>query len=105
MSEHVSFFEQAAGDTGGKPDIAVHLPNEGHIPIDSKFPLHAFLEGIETIDDEVRRVKFGEHARAMRETVRELSRKSYWKQFTVTRVDHNVHSDRIMPDNRIRTRP
>ncbi len=81
MSEHVSFFEQAAGDTGGKPDIAVHLPNEGHIPIDSKFPLHAFLEGIETIDDEVRRVKFGEHARAMRETVRELSRKSYWKQF------------------------
>src|SRR5262249_25787256 len=33
MSEHVSFFEQTASEAGGKPDIAVHLPNEGHIPI------------------------------------------------------------------------
>jgi DNA recombination protein RmuC len=46
MSEHVSFIDQVVGEIGGKPDTVVHLPNEGHIPVDSKFPLQAFLEGI-----------------------------------------------------------
>jgi len=29
------------------------LPNEGRLPIDSKFPLQAFLEAMEAIDDDI----------------------------------------------------
>lgn len=81
MSEHVSFTEQIAGSTGGKADTVVHLPNDGRIPLDSKFPLQAFLEAIEAIDEGTRRLKFAEHAKVMREKIRELSKKSYWKEY------------------------
>jgi DNA recombination protein RmuC len=38
MSKHVSFVEQEATETG-RPDVIVHLPNEGRVTVDSKFPL------------------------------------------------------------------
>ena len=81
MSEHVSFVEQIAGSVGGKPDTVVHLPNEGHIPIDSKFPLQAFLEAIEAVDEATRRSKCHEHVKVLKEKIKELSKKGYWKEF------------------------
>jgi DNA recombination protein RmuC len=81
MSEHVSFAEQVVGSGGGKPDTIVHLPNEGRIPIDSKFPLQAFLEAIEAVDDEIRKAKVVEHVKVLREKIRDLSKKTYWREF------------------------
>ena len=81
MAEHVSFNEQVVGISGGKPDTVVHLPNEGRIPIDSKFPLTAFLEAIEAIDEVIRKEKFCEHVRVLKEKIRDLSKKNYWKEF------------------------
>jgi DNA recombination protein RmuC len=81
MTEHVSFLEQVVGSKGGKPDLVVHLPNEGSIAIDSKFPLQAFLEAMEAITDDVRREKCGEHVKAIKAKILELSKKGYWKEF------------------------
>jgi DNA recombination protein RmuC len=81
MTEHVSFLEQVVGSDGGKPDSVVHLPNEGRIAIDSKFPLQAFLEAMEAITEEVRKDKCGEHVKVMKAKIVELSKKTYWKEF------------------------
>jgi DNA recombination protein RmuC len=81
MSEHVSFLEQTVGPAGGKPDTLVYLPNEGRIPVDSKFPLQAFLEGIEATDEDRRIAKFNEHVKVMKDKIKELSRRCYWKDF------------------------
>jgi len=81
MSEHVSFVEQLTGDIGGRPDTIVFLPNEGRLPIDSKFPLQAFLEAMEAIDDVTRTAKLIEHVRVLKEKIRELSKRGYWKEF------------------------
>jgi DNA recombination protein RmuC len=81
MTEHVSFNEQVAGEIGGRPDTLVHLPNAGHIPIDSKFPLGAFLAAIEATDETTRRAKVAEHVKALKETITALSNKRYWKEF------------------------
>jgi DNA recombination protein RmuC len=82
MTEHVSFSEQVVGNIGGgKPDALVHLPNEGRIPIDSKFPFDSFLEAIEATDDAVRKEKMGQHVKSLRDKIKDLSKRSYWKEF------------------------
>ncbi len=80
MNEHISFFEQVGG-TDGKPDMLVHLPNQGQIPVDSKFPLHAFLEAMASTDPVLRHGKLLEHARTLRQTIKDLAKKGYWEQF------------------------
>jgi DNA recombination protein RmuC len=80
MDHHVAFDEQAASQSG-RPDMIVHLPNGGILPIDSKVPLEAYLEAMEVIDDRIRMRRLDKHAKAMRERVRELGQKMYWDQF------------------------
>jgi DNA recombination protein RmuC len=81
MHEHVSFIEQLPGDIGGRPDTVVYLPNEGRLPIDSKFPLQAFLEAMEAIDEDIRRAKLNEHVRVLKDKIKELSKRGYWREF------------------------
>ena len=77
---HVDFEEQAA--TGeGRPDMIVHLPTQGILPVDSKTPMLAYLEALEDGDGTQREAKLKEHAAAVRGRVRELSQKRYWEQF------------------------
>lgn len=80
MNEHVSFFEQVGG-ADGKPDMVVHLPNQGQIIVDAKFPLQAFLEAMASIDPSFRQLKLAEHAKTMRQTIKALAKKGYWEQF------------------------
>ncbi|MEJ2722295.1 MAG: DNA recombination protein RmuC, partial [bacterium] len=80
MSDHVDFDEQAEGLTG-RPDMIVHLPNRGVLPIDSKVPLDSYLDAMESPEPETRAAKLVQHAKAMRARVRELGLKSYWDQF------------------------
>ncbi len=80
MENHVAFDEQVSGEQG-RPDLVVHLPNAGVLPVDSKVPLDAYLAASEATDEADRRVRLAGHAQAVRNRVRELSRKEYWNQF------------------------
>ena len=57
------------------------MPNGKNIVVDAKAPLAAYLEALEATDDAVRRAKFQDHARQIRDHISALSRKSYWEQF------------------------
>jgi DNA recombination protein RmuC len=83
MDHHVAFDEQATVESG-RPDMIVHLPKEGILPIDSKVPLESYLEAMEAVDDKIRMRRLDKHAKAMRERVRELGQKMYWDQFDST---------------------
>jgi DNA recombination protein RmuC len=80
MEHHIAFEEQTAVERG-RPDMVVHLPNGGILPIDSKVPLESYLEAVGVTDARVRATRLDGHARAMRERVRELGQKMYWDQF------------------------
>jgi DNA recombination protein RmuC len=84
MLEHCDFEEQktVAGDDGSvRPDMVVHLPGGGHVVIDSKVPLDAFLQLIEAEDDLSRQALLGKHARQLRTHIDQLAKKEYWKRF------------------------
>ncbi len=83
MTSHISFEEQAVSEEG-RPDMIVYLPNRGVLPIDSKVPLEAYLAAMETDDVETRRGRLAQHARALRDRVRELGQKKYWDQFPIS---------------------
>ncbi|MBI4455174.1 MAG: DNA recombination protein RmuC [Acidobacteria bacterium] len=83
MVEHVDFDEQVSTE-GGRPDMIAYLPNGGSLPVDSKVPLESYLEAAETEDEEIRRLKLDDHARALQSRVRELGQKRYWEQFEKT---------------------
>jgi DNA recombination protein RmuC len=79
---HVDFEEQSPTDTDkGRPDMVINLPNKGIIPVDSKVPMSAYLDSIKLDDEEIKKKKLLEHAKAMREHMKTLSQKAYWSQF------------------------
>jgi DNA recombination protein RmuC len=80
MISYVDFSEQVTAEEG-RPDMIIHLPNEGLIPVDSKAPMNAYLEAQEIQEEEPRRRKLDEHARAMRNHMKALAQKAYWSQF------------------------
>ncbi len=80
MVNHVAFDEQATTESG-RPDMIAHLPNQGVLPIDSKVPLASYLAAMEATDERLRKLKLDQHAKAMRERVKELGLKQYWDQF------------------------
>jgi len=84
MAERCDFYEQEqVGDAERRlrPDMVVRLPGEREIVVDAKTPLDAYLSAVEATDDETRNRELARHARNVRERVRELAAKSYWKQF------------------------
>lgn len=84
MLDHCDFFEQESTDTEEgrlRPDLIVKLPGGKNIVVDAKAPLAAYLEALETEDEGVRKRRFADHARHVREHLTRLGRKSYWEQF------------------------
>jgi len=87
MSAHCDFVEQAyTSDDSNilKPDMIINLPGNGHVVVDSKLPLDAYLNALETDDDARRSELFAEHARTLRDHINRLSKKQYWSQFKNT---------------------
>jgi DNA recombination protein RmuC len=85
MLEHCDFVEQAhvATEEGAlRPDVVVRLPGGKSLVIDAKTPMDAYLLALEAPTEPERRVKLAEHARNIREHMKLLGAKSYWKQFT-----------------------
>jgi DNA recombination protein RmuC len=55
------------------------MPNNASIAIDAKFPFDAFEAALATDDAEQRRLKYAEHAAALRSHVKTLKDRSYWE--------------------------
>ncbi len=84
MLDHCDFHEQQStdGEDGRlRPDLIVRLPGGKNIVVDAKAPLAAYLDALETDDEAVRKRKFADHARQVRDHLTKLGRKSYWEQF------------------------
>jgi DNA recombination protein RmuC len=84
MLEHCDFHEQVSETTEEgrlRPDMVVHLPGGVNIVVDAKAPLAAYLDALDTPDDQIRLQKMKEHARQVQAHVASLSKKSYWEQF------------------------
>lgn len=89
LSTHADFVEQVhdAGEQGAKrPDVVVRMPGGREIVIDAKVSVEDFLKAGEEADEMMRRQHLSAHARKMREHVKRLSSKEYWKSFD-DRVD------------------
>lgn len=88
MLDHCDFFEQESITSGEgsryRPDMIVRLPSKKNIVVDAKAPLAAYLEAIECIGEDERKVKLKEHAKQVRAHINLLSKKSYWDQFKPT---------------------
>jgi DNA recombination protein RmuC len=84
LSEHCDFVEQAykeGEDSTLKPDMIINLPGNSHVVVDSKLPLDAYLDALETDDESARTKLFEKHAKDLRDHVNKLSKKQYWAQF------------------------
>ncbi len=84
LSAHCDFVEQVyteGEDAVLKPDMIINLPGNSHVVVDSKLPLDAYLQALETDDDNARNMLFNKHAKDLRDHVNRLSRKQYWSQF------------------------
>ena len=84
MIEHCDFDQQCSVDSDeGKqrPDMVVRMPGGREIIVDAKAPMDGYLGAVEAVEDSERVQEIRRHARNVRDRVRELSGKRYWKQF------------------------
>jgi DNA recombination protein RmuC len=89
MSEFCGDFTEKAAvqdDMGRRaiPDVTVRLPNGACIVIDSKVPIDAYLNAVDTTDETKRNGLLKDHARQVREHIKGLAAKTYWAKFTPT---------------------
>lgn len=85
MVNYCDFVEQETADAGRlRPDMTIKLPNGRNLVVDSKAPLQAYLESLETTNDSDRQAALQRHARQIRDHLQKLSAKNYWEQFQPT---------------------
>ncbi|MFC5051121.1 DNA recombination protein RmuC [Rubritalea spongiae] len=85
MQEHCDFETQTTTttDEGKKlrPDLIVKLPGGQNIIVDSKAPMDAYLDAVETSDDVEKEAALVRHAAQVRTHIQQLSSKKYQDQF------------------------
>ena len=88
MINYCDFEEQSTIETDAgqrqRPDMLIRLPNERRVVVDSKVPLAAYLDALESDDPDTQTQRMQAHARHLREHIKNLSAKSYWTQFEDT---------------------
>jgi DNA recombination protein RmuC len=87
MVHHCDFeMQQSIATEEGRlrPDLTVYLPGGTQIVVDSKVPLHAFLRAVNATNDSEYREAMAQHAGLVRDHIKGLSGKEYWKQFDCT---------------------
>lgn len=84
MSDYCDFTEQISTNTDEgrlRPDLLINLPENRKIIVDSKVPLNAYLDSIETVEEPDRKALIANHAKAVQGHMKNLSGKAYWSQF------------------------
>jgi DNA recombination protein RmuC len=85
MLEYCDFRTQEStrDDEGGllRPDLVVKLPGGKTIVVDSKVPLDAYFDAVNTEDVDLKRTHLARHAAQMRDHIAKLGQKRYWRQF------------------------
>jgi DNA recombination protein RmuC len=85
MASYCDFEEKPTSETddGSRltPDLVVHLPGEAVIVVDAKVPIDAYLAAGEARTDAERETRMVSHVRQVREHIRTLGAKEYWRQF------------------------
>ena len=88
MINYCDFEEQASVETSDgqrqRPDMIIRLPNERVVVVDSKVPLAAYLDALQSEDPDHQKERMVAHARHIRDHIKALSAKSYWTQFDNT---------------------
>src|SRR3954463_53407 len=99
MIRHCDFAEQetvASDDSRLRPDVVVKLPGDKRVVVDAKVPLAAYLDAIEARDEDSRKLHMQSHVRQVRDHIKKLSAKGYWKyedapEFVVMFVDEAMY--------------
>ena len=84
MVDRCDFEEQVhnAGEDGVlRPDMVVHLAEDRTLVVDAKTPLDSYIAAMEARTPEERETHLVQHARKVRERIKELAGKRYWDQF------------------------
>jgi DNA recombination protein RmuC len=85
MTQQCDFTEKpvAATDSGARqmPDMVISLPGGASIVLDAKVPIDGYLKAADARTDAERQQGLAAHARQMRDHLRALGGKDYWKQF------------------------
>jgi len=85
MLEQCDFLEKPAGQSAGgsrqTPDLVVRLPGDSSIVVDAKVPIDAYLSATNARGDAERQALLAGHARQVRDHIRALGGKEYWRQF------------------------
>lgn len=83
MTNYCDFYEQETtlsdNDKRQRPDMIVRLPNNRNIAVDSKVPLMAYLEAIETENQDQKEQLLANHAKQLKDHLKKLSAKSYYQ--------------------------
>ncbi len=84
MSKYCDFEEQPSVQTEDgrrRPDLIVRLPGGRTVVVDAKAPLDAYMDAIESEDEDNRQKALLRHVQAIKKHMQELSSRSYWSQF------------------------
>jgi DNA recombination protein RmuC len=85
MLHHCDFVEKESvlNPDGQRltPDLIVRLPGGTSIVVDSKVPIEAYLAAAQAQTEAEREQHLTQHARQVREHLRSLGAKEYWRQF------------------------
>ena len=82
MSSHCDFSTQVAADNNRlRPDMVVYLPGNRQIVVDVKTPMDAYLNAIESTEEQEATQYLKNHALHVKKRIDELSAKSYWAAF------------------------
>src|SRR5262249_5136761 len=85
MLEQCDFVEKATAltDDGSRqtPDLVVKLPGGANIVVDAKVPVDAYLSLASARTDAEKQEIIASHARQVRDHIRALGAKEYWRQF------------------------
>jgi len=87
MIEHCDFYEQSSVEgEGGKlrPDMLVKLPGERNIIVDAKTPVDAFINAVQSEEQDPREQYMQQHVRQIEHQAQQLAKKEYWAQFEHT---------------------
>jgi DNA recombination protein RmuC len=87
MQNRCDFFEQQTDQTQGnaaRPDMIIQLPGDRKIIVDSKVPIIAYLDSLETANRDQAEEMLTRHAAHVRTHVKQLAAKEYWTRFNPT---------------------